>query len=57
MRFLCLHGMGTNPQIMEAQIGPICARLPGLHEFTYLAGEIECDAAHGTSHELQLMLL
>ena len=47
MRFLCLHGMGTNPQILEAQIGPLFARLPGPHEFVYLAGEIECDAAPG----------
>ncbi len=49
MRFLCLHGLGTNPQILEAQIGLLRAQLPGTHEFVYLAGEVECDAAHGMS--------
>ncbi|KAL8874952.1 MAG: hypothetical protein Q9198_006625 [Flavoplaca austrocitrina] len=50
MRFLCLHGLGTNPQILEAQIGLLRAQLPGTHEFVYLAGEVECDAAHGVSN-------
>ncbi|KAL8942171.1 MAG: hypothetical protein Q9216_001818 [Gyalolechia sp. 2 TL-2023] len=47
MRFLCLHGMGTNPEILEAQIGPLRSRLSGSHEFVYLAGEVECDPAPG----------
>ncbi|KAI4101559.1 MAG: hypothetical protein L6R37_004885 [Teloschistes peruensis] len=49
MRFLCLHGMGTNPQILEAQIGLLRAQLPGSHDFVYLPGEVECDAAPGVS--------
>lgn len=47
MRFLCLHGMGTNPEILEAQLAPLRASLSGHHEFVYLAGEVECDAAPG----------
>ncbi len=54
MRFLCLHGMGTNPRILEAQIGLLRAQLPGSHEFVYLPGEVECDAAQGTSSLLQM---
>ncbi|KAI4182055.1 MAG: hypothetical protein L6R41_006235 [Letrouitia leprolyta] len=50
MRFLCLHGMGTNPEILEAQIAPLRAGLSGHHEFVYLAGEVECDAAPGVSN-------
>ncbi|KAL8995317.1 MAG: hypothetical protein Q9169_004921 [Polycauliona sp. 2 TL-2023] len=49
MRFLCLHGMGTNPQILEAQIGQLRAQLPGSHDFVYLPGDVECDAAQGVS--------
>lgn len=48
MRFLCLHGMGTNSRILEAQIAGICARLEG-HDFVFVDGEVECDAADGMS--------
>lgn len=48
MRFLCLHGMGTNSRILEAQIAGICARLEG-HDFVFVDGEVECDAADGAS--------
>ncbi|KAL9006155.1 MAG: hypothetical protein Q9188_001081 [Gyalolechia gomerana] len=41
--------MGTNPEILEAQVGPLRARLSGSHEFVYLAGEVECDPAPGVS--------
>ncbi len=44
MRFLCLHGAGTNSEVFRAQLGPICAQLEG-HEFVFLDGHIECGAA------------
>ena len=46
MKFLCLHGMGTNSNILEAQIAGICARLEG-HDFVFVDGQVECDAADG----------
>ncbi|KAL9594714.1 MAG: hypothetical protein Q9219_006878 [cf. Caloplaca sp. 3 TL-2023] len=49
MRFLALHGMGTSSEILEAQIGPLFAKLPGPHEVVYLAGERECAPAPGVS--------
>lgn len=56
MRFLCLHGMGTNSRILEAQIVGICARLEG-HDFVFVEGEVECDAADGLSILLPLLQL
>ena len=48
MRFLCLHGMGTNSKILESQLAPICAHLEAEgHGFVYVDGLIECDAADG----------
>ena len=48
MRFLCLHGMGTNSKILESQLAPICAQLEAEgHEFVYVDGQIECEAADG----------
>ncbi|KAK4452025.1 serine hydrolase FSH [Podospora aff. communis PSN243] len=40
MRFLCLHGMGTNPEILEAQLDPMRSRLPPTWEFEFLEGEV-----------------
>ncbi|KAK0611194.1 serine hydrolase FSH [Immersiella caudata] len=40
MRFLCLHGMGTNPEILESQLDPLRSRLPHTWEFEFLEGEI-----------------
>ncbi|KAM7204959.1 Serine hydrolase FSH [Rhypophila sp. PSN 637] len=51
MRFLCLHGMGTNSSIYEAQLAPIISQLghghggAEEHEFIFLDGTIECPAA------------
>ncbi|PGH19326.1 hypothetical protein AJ80_04079 [Polytolypa hystricis UAMH7299] len=47
MKFLCLHGMGTSAQIFKAQMAPITAKFEGLHEFVYVDGVIECEAADG----------
>ncbi|KAI1100338.1 serine hydrolase FSH [Jackrogersella minutella] len=47
MRFLCLHGMGTNSAVFEAQLAPIIANLDPSHEFVYIDGLIECEASEG----------
>jgi len=47
MRFLCLHGMGTNAQIFEAQLAQIRSQLVGQHEFIFPDGEVECEPAPG----------
>ena len=55
MRFLCLHGMGTNSTIFEGQLGPIVSDLEAQgHEFVFVDGQIECDAADGTSQHCSL---
>lgn len=51
MKFLCLHGMGTNSRILESQIAGICARLEG-HDFVFVDGQVECDAADGMHSHL-----
>jgi hypothetical protein len=47
MRFLCLHGHGTNSAILEAQLEPIRAHLPAHWEFEFLDGEMEVPPATG----------
>ncbi|GIJ97914.1 hypothetical protein Aspvir_000020 [Aspergillus viridinutans] len=47
MRFLCLHGHGTNSSILEAQLEPIRAYLPRNWEFEFLDGEMETEPAPG----------
>ena len=48
MKFLCLHGMGTNSSILEAQFGPICAHFEAQgHEFVFVDGLVECKGADG----------
>ena len=47
MRFLCLHGHGTNSSILEAQLEPIRAYLPRNWEFEFLDGEMEAEPAPG----------
>ena len=47
MRFLCLHGHGTNSQILEAQLEPLRASLPSDWEFLFLDGEVETIPAPG----------
>lgn len=49
MKFLCLHGMGTNSEVLEAQLAPIRAYMGPMHEFFFLDGQIECKAADGMS--------
>jgi hypothetical protein len=39
--------MGTNGQIFEAQLAQIRSQLVGQHEFFFLDGEVECEAALG----------
>lgn len=39
--------MGTNSDIFEAQLAPICAQLEG-HEFVLVDGQIECEPAEGS---------
>ncbi len=48
MRFLCLHGMGTNHQIFEAQLAQVSNQLVGQHEFVFVNGEVDCEPAPGT---------
>jgi hypothetical protein len=48
MKFLCLHGMGTNSAIFEAQLGPLCSRLEAEgHEFIFVDGITECETSAG----------
>ncbi|KAK2756471.1 hypothetical protein FQN54_005364 [Arachnomyces sp. PD_36] len=47
MRFLCLHGMSTNTSVLEFQIQGIRAKLDPSHEYVFLDGHIETDAAPG----------
>ncbi|KAL7621660.1 hypothetical protein AAE478_008987 [Parahypoxylon ruwenzoriense] len=47
MKFLCLHGMGTNSDIHEAQLAPILAQLDPAHEFVFVDGLIQCEPADG----------
>ncbi|TAQ90648.1 hypothetical protein B7494_g1068 [Chlorociboria aeruginascens] len=49
MRFLCLHGFGTNSDIFEVQISQIRERLGSWCEFVFLDGELECEPADGIS--------
>ncbi|RHZ57056.1 hypothetical protein CDV55_103243 [Aspergillus turcosus] len=41
MRFLCLHGMGTNSQILQIQLAGIINQLPQ-HEFFFVDGLEPC---------------
>lgn len=47
MRFLCLHGYGTNSAILEATFAPIRAHLPADWEFEFLEGLAEVPPAFG----------
>lgn len=47
MRFLCLHGMGTNAQIFEAQLARVRSQLVGQHEFVFVNGEVDSAPAPG----------
>ncbi|PYH88110.1 hypothetical protein BO71DRAFT_404105 [Aspergillus ellipticus CBS 707.79] len=47
MRFLCLHGMGTNGRIFESQTAAIRHSLGGSHTYEWLDGSIVTDPAPG----------
>ena len=50
MKFLCLHGMGTNSTIFESQLGTILPYLEAHgHEFVFVDGLVECAPADGKS--------
>ncbi|CAH0059093.1 unnamed protein product [Clonostachys solani] len=47
MRFLCLHGMGTNSRIFEAQTAAIRYGLGSLHTYEYVDGALPTAMAPG----------
>ena len=48
MKFLCLHGMGTNSGIFESQLSLTLPYLEAQgHEFIFVDGIIECAPAKG----------
>ncbi|KAH7070079.1 serine hydrolase FSH [Paraphoma chrysanthemicola] len=47
MRFLCLHGMGTNSKIFEVQTARIRLSLGGEHEYIFIDGSVTAPAAPG----------
>ncbi|RYP52697.1 hypothetical protein DL768_002204 [Monosporascus sp. mg162] len=49
MKFLCLHGMGTNADVYEAQLAPIRAQMDPSHEFIFVDGLTECSPSDGVS--------
>ncbi|KAF2667283.1 hypothetical protein BT63DRAFT_289093 [Microthyrium microscopicum] len=46
-RILCLHGLGTNAEILKSQIAPVVSVLPQHFEWFFPDAEIECDPAPG----------
>ncbi|KAF7953325.1 hypothetical protein EAE96_006536 [Botrytis aclada] len=49
MRFLCLHGMGTNSDIFELQTAAIRYALPPHHTYDFIEGSVPCPIAPGLS--------
>ncbi|KAI0552829.1 serine hydrolase FSH [Xylaria curta] len=47
MRFLCLHGMGTNSRIYEMQTAAIRYGLDSQHTYEFIDGTVPTVAAHG----------
>ncbi|KIW12712.1 hypothetical protein PV08_09990 [Exophiala spinifera] len=47
MKFLCLHGRGTNSDIFEAQLGPLISQLSSQHTFDFVDAPSESAAAPG----------
>ncbi|KAE8150833.1 hypothetical protein BDV25DRAFT_171872 [Aspergillus avenaceus] len=47
MRLLCLHGHGTNSEILETQLAQLRGYLPADWEFDFLDGEMESKPATG----------
>jgi hypothetical protein len=49
MRILCLHGVGGNAKMFEAQLLQITSVLKKVgHEFEYVDGIMDCDPPDGT---------
>ncbi|KAF1951579.1 hypothetical protein CC80DRAFT_424423 [Byssothecium circinans] len=53
MRFLCLHGMGTNSQIFELQTAAIRHALGDHHTYEFIEGSVPCPPAPGLSNLTQ----
>ncbi|KAF2491842.1 hypothetical protein BU16DRAFT_565538 [Lophium mytilinum] len=53
MRFLCLHGRGTNSDIFESQLAPLFSRVSPHHTFDFVDAPFDCVAAHGISQLYQ----
>jgi len=49
MKFLCLHGKGTNSKIFEFQTAAIRHELGPEHRYDFLEGSVPCAAAPGIS--------
>ncbi|KAL2821420.1 serine hydrolase FSH [Aspergillus cavernicola] len=49
MRFLCLHGRGTNSNILESQLAPLSSRFSAQHSFDFLDAECPCPGAPGVA--------
>ncbi|KAL4862618.1 serine hydrolase FSH [Aspergillus spectabilis] len=49
MRFLCLHGRGTNSNILESQLAALRSRLSAQHSFDFIDAECPCHAAPGVA--------
>ncbi|KAF2203123.1 EF-hand calcium-binding domain protein [Delitschia confertaspora ATCC 74209] len=47
MRFLCLHGRGTNADIFESQLSPLISQLSPDHSFDFIDAQFEGPAAPG----------
>lgn len=50
MHFLCLHGMGTNSRIFEAQTAAIRYTLGSQHTFKFLDGAVPAQMAASMSY-------
>jgi len=49
MRFLCLHGRGTNSDIFESQLAPLFSRASPQHTFDFVDAPFDSTAAPGIS--------
>ncbi|EPS29489.1 hypothetical protein PDE_04439 [Penicillium oxalicum 114-2] len=47
MRILCLHGYGTNPEVLKYQISGLRKAADVSWDFHYLSGQVTCSAAPG----------
>lgn len=47
MRFLCLHGIGSNAEVFNTQLSAIQAALGSQHEFVFVDGDIPSEAGPG----------